>query len=470
MSFDKNSLYSRLPIWAQNAAISLEGFRIQLRRKQSQGGKQFEACAKRKQVSRSELDAFRASRLSLHLRDATGSPFWRSRFAQFGLRPEASDPFAELAKLPVLTKEEVRAAAHDIINAELSPRKLRPLNTGGTTGAGLRMWETGASENERWAVWWRYRAVHGIHPGTWCHYFGGRSVVPVRQEGPPYWRINYPGKSILYSAYHLRNETAKDYLRKIQSSTAPWVHGYPSVLALIAGHASDLGMPIGGAVRIVTTGAENLLEHQRKLIARNFGAPVVQHYGQAESVANFSECAHGRLHVDEDFSFTEFIPVAGLPGRHRVIGTNWTNPAFPLFRYDTGDVADTTAHGECACGSFWRTVNSVDGREEDYVVNGKGNVIGRLDHIFKDAVTVKEAQVRQDKPGEVTIIIVPGHGYARPADEGALMKSAVERLGSETQIRIEYAESLPRTASGKLRMVVSALKPIGGRQGDGSGY
>lgn len=452
----KTKFYERLPIWAQNLAISAEGCRIQLKRRASHHGSLANECARRKELNLAQLEDLRSQRLGQHFLVARGSAFWRARFEQHGVNPAAGNPIAELSKLPILSKEEVKLSAVMILNANLPRKELHSVNTSGTTGAGLHFWETREAENERWAVWWRYRASQGITPQTWCHYFGGRSIVPIHQARPPYWRTNFPGRQILYSAYHLREETASDYLRKIKESDAPWVHGYPSVIALVADHIRRCGDNLGGRVKVVTTGAENLLAHQRRSIASAFCAPVFQHYGQAESVANFSECIHGRMHVDEDFSFVEFVPIEGRPGHYRVIGTNWTNPAFPLFRYDTGDIATLSSDSPCACGSCWRQVDSVDGRQEDYVINGKGAVIGRLDHIFKDAITVREAQVRQEKPGVVTIMVVPGAGYVKPADEDALLAAAYERLGSETQIHIEYADSLPRTSTGKLRMVVSS--------------
>jgi phenylacetate-CoA ligase len=310
------------------------------------------------------------------------------------------------------------------------------------------------ADADRWAVWWRYRAAHSIGRGDWCAYFGGRSIVPSSQAGPPYWRVNRPGRQVMFSAYHLSAKTANDYLSEIARRRVPWLHGYPSFLALIATYALDSGFRFGDPIRIVTTGAENLLPQQKELIERAFGAPVRQHYGQSEGVANFSECPHGRLHVDEDYSFVEFLPTE-MPDQYRVVGTNLTNTAFPFLRYDTQDVV-TISGSQCDCGWSGRVVDRVDGRQEDYLVLSDGSRVGRLDHILKDMVEIREAQFRQSAPGKAVLLVVPGPNYSEAA-EARLRAELRERLGDRVQVTICHTDRIERTRAGKLRLVVSEM-------------
>jgi len=174
----------------------------------------------------------------------------------------------------------------------------------------------------------------------------------------------------------------------------------------------------------------------------------------AEAVANFSECEQGALHVDEDFAAVEFIPSDdGI--NSTVVGTNFTNPAMPLLRYDVGDTARVMDTG-CPCGRPGRVVNSVDGRFEDYVILQNGTRIGRLDHAFKDLVNVREAQIRQSRPESLTVRVVRGSRY-RPEDEVAMLSELRRRLGSDIEILVEHVDSIPRGRGGKLRFVVSEL-------------
>lgn len=446
------SLYLRLPITVQNWAIGVEGRRVQ-RRRYGQGYAEFAAAAHlRESLSETGLQAYRAERLKEHLAAAARTTFWQRRFAELKIDPRSPDPFRELSRLPVLTKKDVKAHVDEFRNPDLNPRDLLSVHTSGTTGGGLVFPQTREMERVTWATWWRYRQWHGLHQDDWCLYFGGRSVVPLSQQHPPYWRWNHPGRQLIFSGYHLSEKTAPDYAKAIFDAQIGWIHGYPSMLALLASFAIEQDLPLP-KIRVVTLGAESLLPSQQSVIAAAFKAPVVEHYGQAEGVANISQCPAGRLHVDEDYAGVEFLPLENIPGLFRVVGTNWHNPAFPLLRYDTGDLVTLDGDGACPCGRLGRLIRTIDGRQEDYVVLPNGARIGRMDHIFKDMVNVREAQIAQQGDGQIVVRIARGAHFTA-ADERLLLDEFRKRIGRDSRIACQYVDAIPRTKSGKLRLVV----------------
>lgn len=450
------SLYLRLPTVLQHAAVTLEGFRIGRRRYGGKYSAVLREVAGRDRITKSELQTFQIRRLREFLSCASRTEYWKSQFECFGVDSNAGDPFGELAKLPVLSKETTKTNVSTIRNQNLPDGSLLWRHTSGTTGSGLVFPETRESEWFTWAHWWRYRERHGVTPQMWCGYFGGRSLVSIDATEPPFSRINLAGRQVMFSGYHLREDTAQSYFQTLREYKVSWIHGYPSLLTLLAQFSRDMGragkLP---NLRVITTGAENLADWQREAIARAFGVPVFQHYGQAEAVANASECEYGRLHVDEDFSFVEFVDHPDLLDCKRIVGTNWLNPAFPLLRYDAGDLA-TVDSSNCACGRIGRVLSSIDGRDEDYILLPSGVRIGRLDHVFKDMVNVREAQFEQLEVDRVQLRVVRCREYAE-SDERILYHELRQRLGSRIEIDVEYVEQIPRGSNGKLRLVVSRL-------------
>jgi phenylacetate-coenzyme A ligase PaaK-like adenylate-forming protein len=111
----------------------------------------------------------------------------------------------------------------------------------------------------------------------------------------------------------------------------------------------------------------------------------------------------------------------------------------------------------CECGHAGRVVDRIDGRKEDYVITKRGSHLGRLDHIFKDLVRIREAQIRQTEPGRMQIWVVRGDGYGAD-DERALRQEVLKRVGDEVDFEVEYKDAIPRTSRGKLRFVVSTLE------------
>ncbi len=449
---NRESLYLRLPLTFQNWTIGIEGRRVH-RRRFGQGYAEIAAAAHlRESLSATDLQIYRAERLRQHLTAAAHTRFWQQRFTQFAVDFRSLDPFSTLGQLPVLTKNEVKVHVDELYNPALNPRDLLSVHTSGTTGSGLIFPQTGEMERVTWATWWRYRQWHGVNQGDWCAYFGGRSVVPLSQQKPPYWRWNRPGRQLFFSGYHLSSNTAADYAKALVDAQIGWMHGYPSMLALFATFVIEQGLSLP-KVSVVTVGAESLLPSQKSMIAAAFKAPIIQHYGQAEGVANISQCPEGRLHVDEDYAGVEFLPLEGIPGSFRIVGTNWHNSAFPLLRYDTGDVATMDANDACSCGRLGRLIRTIDGRQEDYVLLPNGAHIGRMDHIFKDMVNVREAQIAQCNDGQIVVRVVRGTGYTA-TDEQMLLDEFRKRLGHDIKLSIQYVDSIPRTKSGKFRLVV----------------
>jgi phenylacetate-CoA ligase len=455
-SLDLEAVYRRLPVSLQHVGCSVVGWHTERTRYGHGYERIFADALSRTYWSAQELTAFRDRRLIHHIEHAVGtSGFYRDRFREAGLTSPEIRTLDDLASLPILTKAEVQEHAAELSSSTPTTSETRMAHTSGTTGGALRFRVTMNAIREQWAIWWRYRSWHGIQKGTWCGLFAGRSVVPTTQTQPPFWRINYPGRQVLFSGYHLSRENLPSYMRELRRRRPPWLHGYPSLLALVATYLLDSGDDLGYEVRWVTTGAENLLPQQAAVIERALGVRPIQHYGLAEGTANMAQCELGSLHVDEDFAAVEFIPI-GRDDLYRIVGTNFANPATPLLRYDTQDLALLQEGASCECGRAGRIVEGVDGRLEDYVVLKSGVRIGRMDHIFKDMVNIREAQIHQARRGEITIRVVRGEGYGRD-DEGSILRETVKRVGNETNVRIEYVDALPRSATGKLRFVVSDL-------------
>jgi phenylacetate-CoA ligase len=433
-----------MPPSIQHLLVTAEGYRVHRGRFGHQFDLELARARARAGAAKEDILRYRDRRLESFVADAMRSPFYR------GHRPASAAGPRGFEAFPILDKSTVQACAAQIAHGSRNVSQIA--HTSGSTGAGLRFPVTAAAIRQQWATWWRYREWHGLHRGIWCGYFGGRSLVPVGHRRPPFWRYNAVGRQVLFSAYHIRPDTWRAYLAELQRRRLPWLHGYPSVLALLASYLLEHRASLGYEIRWVTVGAENLLRSQADAIERAFGVRPRQHYGMAEAAANASECPSGRLHVDEDFAFVEFVPREHRAG-YRIVGTNFTNTAFPLVRYDVGDIAYVSGQS-CDCGRPGRIIDRIEGRREDYVLLPDGALIGRLDHIFKDQVRVREAQIHQPERRRVVMRVVRRDDFTVD-DEASLMREARRRLGDEIEIEIDYRDGLPRTASGKLRFVVS---------------
>lgn len=445
-------VYGRLPVALQNVACSIEGLRIKRRRFDGEFHQLLESAERRDRFSNHEAFAYRDERIrSFVLHAARTAPYYQRLFAEMGIRPEEVSGLDDLAKLPVLTKAEVQAAPQDFMSSSVPRGARMPMHTSGTTGTALIFITTRTAHREQYATWWRHYRRHGLTLGTWCAYFGGRPVVPPNQTRPPFWRVNRPGRQILFSPDHVTPANLTHQLEELRRVRPPWIHGFPPQLALLAEHALETGFDLGYQPRWITTGAENLMASHRRVIEAAFGLSPFEHYGLTEAVANISQCPSGRFHVDEDFAAVEFVPTDDGDA-FKIIGTNLSNPAMPLLRYDTGDLVQVS-QDSCDCGLPGRIVKSLDGREDVYVTARNGARMRYMDTIFKDMFQIREAQIRQATPGSIEVRIVKNSGYGE-THEATLLKEFRNRLGQDFDISIKYVPAIERTRSGKLRFVI----------------
>lgn len=453
MTFEK--VYGNLPVAIQNVICSVQGWRIQKARYPADFWKVLEAIESRGGLGALEAQAFRDERLRIFVQHAVETtPYYRDLFKKLGLRHNDIRALADLKALPVLSKAQVQGEPERFRSQAVPKGDIVSVQTSGTTGSGLQFHSTVHAQQELWAVWWRYWRWHGIRPGTWSANFGWRPIVPVSQSRPPFWRINRPGRQILFSAYHATPQNLSHYLGELRQRQPPWLHGFPSLLAILAAHLLETGFDLGYKPEWITIGAENLLPHQAAMIEAAFGRSPLQHYGMAEAIANISECEHGQLHVDEDFAAVEFLEMEHGDG-YRILGTNMSNLATPLLRYDVGDQAELSSE-PCFCGRSGRIVASIDGRKDDYVITAGGAKVGRLGNVFKDLKGVREAQIRQSTPGEITVLIVKSAEY-NDGDEREMRRQFSSRLGATTTVKVSHVDAIERTKRGKLRFVVNNI-------------
>jgi phenylacetate-CoA ligase len=357
-------------------------------------------------------------------------------------------PSDDLSAWPILEKRAVAAQPRLFVSDEYAPERLLTLKTSGTTGTPLTVFVSPEYHQMEMAFRWRHKAWGGVPYLSRGAYVSGHPVVPPGQNEPPFWRVDHIEKRLLCSSYHFTPHNLASYIDALAAFRPDFVHGYPSSLYLLARHVNDHG---GSTVRprAVFTASETLLDFQRKAIGQAFGAPVFNWYGNTEMTCNIVQCAAGGLHYRTDYGLLELLDDGTM------VCTGLNNRAMPLIRYRVGDVAAIRA-GRCACGCAFPLIERIDGRVEDYVQTPDGRLVGRLDHLFKDAQRVREAQIVQKRLDEVVVRVVRGQGYS-PHDEQVILAEARARLGESIGVRFEYVERIERTTNGKFRFVMSEL-------------
>ncbi len=360
--------------------------------------------------------------------------------------------------LPVINKEIIKKDYDRIVNKNYLSAFIY---TGGTTGSGLKFPVSQEFIDHQWALFWKFRIMHGIGLDSWCAYLIGKTLLKKERNKPPYWVKSYLSKQLLLSLPHLNSGTIKLFLEQIKKSNIRWIHGYPSALNLMTQLIKEKGLSLLAkelGISVITTSSEILYQYQKENIEEVFNCKVRQLYGLTEGVANIFECEEGSLHVDETFSYVEFIEDPNLTGHFKIVGTSYHNKAFPLLRYDTGDsVLLQDNKFKCRCGRNSRVVKEIIGREQDYLIMPdytKRVRIGSI--IFRELMNVKKAQIIQREVGKAKFYIVKGPAYDLK-DEKTLLNNIENYLGGDFKADIIYTDTLQASKNGKIRLIINEL-------------
>ena len=376
-------------------------------------------------------------------------PYYRELFNNLGINPGGIETVEDLKILPLLRKDEVRGREKEFVSKAV---KIKFEGyTSGTTGTPLIVFRDLFSINFENAAIWRQWRWAGFDFNDRRATLRGDLVVPIERKRPPFWQYIPPERQLLMSSYHLSDDTIPYYLEALRRFKPAAIQAYPSSVYRLARFMDEYGEePI--PVKAVFTSSETLFEYQSETIEKYFGK-IFDFYGNAERVAFIGMCEFGTYHYHMDYSIIEFLPIGD--DLFEIVGTTLHNRAMPLIRYVTGDRVRLSSKS-CSCGRAFPVIESLEGRQDDYIITPSGRWIGRLDLAFKGVPCILESQIIQEAVDWVRVLIVPIGPFSYD-NENLLLKRLRERLGSEIRITLEHVEKIPRPKSGKYKLVISKL-------------
>jgi phenylacetate-CoA ligase len=386
-------------------------------------------------------------------------PYYRELFASARFDPRGVRSRDDLAALPVLTRQMVRARHDDLIDPATRGRNIEK-QTSGTSGSPLRI--EYSNESETWRQATRLRAYRwaGYRQGLpTLHYWGtgGRVARGLRALKT---RVDRALRREVYvDCARQDDDSMRELVRLIARMQPKTIVAFTHALATFARWVVDHDARDWGDIAILG-GAEAMAPADRSALLRAFGPNVFETYGGRETMLVAAECpAHDGLHVAEENLVVEILRADGTPAEPgetgAVVITDLHNAGMPLIRYANGDMATWSPPGRCACGRELRRIARVDGRESDTMRDARGAPVPGI--VFHSLLNSHEAQIHefqavQKRSGDVELRIVPGRAWSeREFGETA------RRLASYFRglpFRVTLVDAIPSDPSGKRRVVM----------------
>ena len=408
--------------------------------------------------TRSNLAALQAEKLSRLIRHAYDTvPFYRERMDGQRLKPEDVQKPADLVKLPILTRREIREAGNRLVSQAPGFRKPMRGTTGGSTGEPLVVWNDLRGTTFGMAAYFRGLgwAGYDLDRDKLAIMFAG-SLKPGRSVVGP---LRWGQRTLSLSALDARPETVGEYFERLKRFNAGFLKGYGNATYLLARNLAEAGYPPIKFKAVFTT-SEHLPDYQRSYIEDAFATEVFDYYGCVEITSLGYECPlHCGYHVPEEHAIVETIDdaeeiVRGPKGGAFAI-TDLDNYYMPLIRYRNGD-AGVLMEEKCECGRTLRRISPLYGRMSDLLRSTDGNMVygGIVDYVLGKTKHIREYCLIQEDADFCRLQYVKEQSDDEIAEVLANLR---QFLGSDMKIITEEVGKIPLTASGKRRFTMSRL-------------
>jgi phenylacetate-CoA ligase len=360
---------------------------------------------------------------------------------------------ADLDKLPIITKEELRANIAEVYTIKFSDGISS--FTGGTTGKALEVVFTLEDFQERMAYLDAFKAKLGIDPFTVKKAtFSGRELIN-NPNSNVYWRRNSAYNQMLYSTFHLSEKNLPHYIDSLNKFKPEVINGFVSAIFELAKFIKANDLKLNFKPKAIFTTSETLLPFHRELIEKVFLTKVYNQYASAEGAPFITECINNKLHYNLDTGVIE-----KKVGTDEILVTSFTTHGTPLIRYDIGDMVQFE-EGVCECGSSHPLVKEVKGRMVDHLLAEDGSKVSlsHLADVIKGMPScIKKVQFIQDEVNEVTLKIVIDEQDHKNKYDKLLISSLKYRFGSNTNIIIMKVDDIQREKSGKYSLIKNNLR------------
>lgn len=414
------------------------------------------------QFSRAEMEELQSEKLRQLIRHAYDTvPYYREQMDSLRLQPCDIRRPADLQKLPVLTRSDVRKHHARLLSSSNNPRRLIWCRTGGSTGTPLKV-----ANDTRGLVWSNACYFRGL---GWAGYdmdrdrlgllFGG-SLDAARDRGRG--RRKRASLALSLPAYDLDSSTVQQYWSELAAFQPDFLKSYSSIAYKLVHSLRAAGLPAFPLKGIFTT-SEYQPPHWRREIEEFFATRVFDYYGSVEvnSLGFQCEANSQGYHIPEEHAIVETVRDNLLPGEQSgpFLVTDLDNLAMPLIRYENGDAGELTSQ-ICQCGRPLQRINRLHGRCSGFLQATDGTMVsgGIVDYVFGETQGISEFSLIQELEDLCRLILVR---ESFRDDIQGLIDTLRQFLGSDMRFEIEEVNEIPRTAAGKRNFTMNRLSSRG---------
>jgi len=419
-------------------------------------------CINREALKQLQLERLQSTVLRVYM----NVPFYRKKFDELRIDPDAFRSLGDLSKLPFTSKDDLRMSYPYGMFAVPLREVVRVQASSGTTGMptavgftrnDIKNWSNlaarilvagGVTQNDIVQIAFDY----GLFTGALGLHYGaervGASVIPI-------------------SGVNTRRQ-----VKIMQDFKTTALMCTPSYALSIADTIMEMGINVNSlSLKYGLFGAEPWSESMRHELQEKLKIVATDNYGLSEvmSPGVAGECSERNgLHINEDHFLVEVVDpetLEPLPeGKTgELVITTLTKEAFPVIRFRTRDLTSLITE-PCSCGRTFIRMNKVMGRTDDMIkIRGITVFPSQIESVlFEIEGTEPHYQIILDRKAavdELTVLVEVSESifFDQVRKQKDFIERIKSRLASEIGISVEVKPVEKQTierSEGKAKRVI----------------
>ena len=401
--------------------------------------------------SREEIRAWQEEQLRRIVNQAYNhTVYWKRIFDERGLIPEDIRTMEDLKKLPILTKRDIFTYYDEMVPDNVNQFPHRAEKTGGTTGDPMKylvdedVW--GYVTADKIVAW----KSTGYRFGDAFMALGSASLF--KKNAPLARRIlDKIRNERAYNSMNMDGELCRQYIDILAKQRIHYIYGYASSIYLLAKYALDHKIDMSHMRGAFTT-SENLTDVYRETIERAFGCRVMDCYGARDAAVTAYEVTPENYYLGYS-AYLELVDEFEQ-GTGTLLSTNLLSMAFPLLRYNYGDVGTLDNDSTIYNG---QVLHRIFGRVSDVLKLDNGHVLTSPGFtILMRNFDVKAYDIQKLSGSHVRMQVQVTDGWDKD-QEGKLLAEMQRFVGEECEFTLEYVAGFQELKNGKRRYFMNDL-------------
>ncbi|MCX6981196.1 MAG: hypothetical protein NTV08_10655 [Verrucomicrobia bacterium] len=389
------------------------------------------------------------------------SQFYRCHYQSFDFHPEQFKSIADLKKIPMVRREQIKLVPSEQFVANPNREKLALHTTSGSSGIPVKIYHTRGEKRK--LLWSCLRSYFEAGMGVREITVALRDPIDIK----PLNLIQRLG-FLRYVYYNVFDPISETYDRITKTHREiDILKGYSTDLfALVSLAVSDKvrGRDVMPKVKCVYTDSEVLDDRVRDYLIEKLNCPLLDFYASVEcGMIAFQVESRGEYLVNEDTVIVEpwkVVPEATQSDSilSETLMTSLCVKTSPIIRYEIGDIIEFAALPENLKGRERLRLRKIHGKYLDFIILPNGSILSP--HVPKQELThlagLKKFQVVQERVDYIRVNLDKDSSFTQET-EMEIRKRLARAFGAEVKVELFEVPGLGRGTERKFKVIESKI-------------